>query len=91
MSMITYVRGIIPADEKYKEMLSIYNACEKAQVTIPEEVMEFFNRGNPNPNGMEIEIKRSLKEVHEDGCNGFIVDISKLPKNVKLIKFVNSW
>jgi hypothetical protein len=91
MSMSTYVRGIIPADERYKEMLSIYNACKKAQVTIPEEVMEFFIRNEPDPNGMVIEIQRSLKELHEDGCNGFIVDISKLPKNVKLIKFVNSW
>ena len=89
--MSTSVRGVIPPDKEFKKMMDVYDACEKAGVPIPKEVDKFFNYSTPDPVGMEVEINDCVEELSDGGIAGYLVDLSKVPKNVKFIKFENSW
>lgn len=93
MSMSTSVSGFRPPDEKWKKMKAIWDSCEKADIAVPDEVENFFDGGPPDDLGVEIDLE------HLDCCNpygsddggGFEVKISKLPKDIKIIRFCNSW
>ncbi len=91
MSMSTEIIGFIPPDEKWKKMKAIWDSCEVAGVDPPAEVEEFFEDGPPDPNGQEKDIP--MKEWNNDdmNANGFEIEVAKIPKNVKIIRFYNSW
>lgn len=91
MSMSTHVVGFVPPDAKWKKMKAAWDACTKAGVPVPEEVTEFFNYEAPDSNGVEIDIKEAVPQYRRDMCEGFDVDVSKLPKHVSVIRFYNSW
>lgn len=94
MSMSTYVMGIWPPDDRFKEMLNVYRACEEAGVTIPTEVETFFNDDVPNESGVVTQLKLEDDAVNPwqgDDASGLEVDLRKLPADVKTIRFVNSW
>jgi len=89
--MSTNVVAFRPADEKWKQMKAVYDACDKAGVSIPEEVDDFFNGEPPDEAGVEVAIAHAMQEWNDDGGEGYEVDISKLPKDIKIIRFYNSW
>jgi len=96
--MHSYVKGVKPADAKYKKMLAIYEQCREAQVSLPKEVAEFFNGEDgdaPDPKGVVVSLRVTkdgpVQEYHDDMREGFDVDITKLPKDVTIIRFVNSY
>lgn len=91
--MCTYVYGIAPPDEKFRQMKAIWDNCTAAGVSIPNEVDEFFNFEPPDQDGVKIELKEAhgVAEFKDDSTEGLVVDIDKLPKHVKLLKFCNSW
>jgi hypothetical protein len=95
MGMSMSVKGIIPGtDERFQSMLRIYRECESAGITVPLAVLEFFNHEEPDPVGIVVDIKDAVNryEAPKDyAAEGFEVDISKLPKDVKLVRFVNSY
>jgi hypothetical protein len=93
MSMSTHVYGVRPPDKKWKRMKAVYDSCEAAGVEPPEEVSEFFGYDTPDPDGVVIELEQheSCAEVDEFGMNGYDVDLSKLPKDVTILRFRNSW
>lgn len=92
MGMSTYVVGFRPADKKWEEMLAIWNMCKKAKVAIPDEVVDFFDDCDPNGKpGLEIEIEGALEEYTSDYQNGFTLDVTKLPKDVRYVRFINSY
>jgi len=88
MGMSTYVRGVLD-DKEYENMLDIYNACKKANVEIPEEVLEYFQDIEPN-GGKVVEVQYE-EEDSNDYSLSYIVDLSKLDKKIKKIIFTNSW
>ena len=69
MGMSTNTVGIIPADEKWKEMKLIYDTCLKNKIEIPKKVNEFFNDEEPDEKGVKIYLKY---EKWDDGdmCSG---------------------
>lgn len=89
MGMSTHVTGIKPADEKFKEMEHIYRSCEKAGIHPPEEVTNFFEEEEPDPRGVCVEIKSH--EWGRDCSDGVEVYLDELPKDVKIIRFYNSY
>lgn len=92
MSMSIYVVGFRPADAKWKKMKHIYDACVTAGVSIPEEVDKFFDNESPGDKpGKEIGIDTAVTEYNAEMCEGFEVDITKLPSDVKIIRFYNSY
>lgn len=99
MSMSTHLVGIKPPDDKWKAMKAVYDACVKARITTPVEVGAFFNGEVPEERGVVIELANSYdKPYHDavekfstDGENGFVVNVGLLPKDVKFLKFYNSY
>jgi hypothetical protein len=92
MSMGTHVIGFRPPDEKYKKMLKAYQACVDAGIVTPREVDDFFNNLTPDPNGIEVELNKAVTAWTDgDMCQGYEVDVTKLPKDVKIIRFYNSY
>ena len=94
MSMSTYVYGLKPPDEKWKSMKAIYDSCLAAGVDAPKEVEEFFEYDCPDEKG----VRAGISHVHKccsdyanDGEQGYEIDVSLLPKDIKIIRFVNSW
>lgn len=90
MGMSTHVIGFRPPDKKWEEMKTVWDACEKAGVPVPDSVMKFFEYSPPDKSGVEVEIKDAYTRYIKDGYDGFEVDISKLPKDVKVSRFFNS-
>lgn len=95
MGMSSYVVGFRPADKKWEEMLAIWNMCKKAKVAIPEEVIDFFDDCDPNGKpGLDVSLPEDAVEEynHDKHCqSGYTVDVSKLPKDVRYVRFINSW
>lgn len=97
MSMSKYVQGIVPPDDKFKKMLALYRQCEDAGVSIPAEVVKFFNGEEPDEAGVIINLtydkkhKGVVTEDGEDSREWTEIDLTKLPPNVKKIRFVMSW
>lgn len=95
MSMSTYVVGFKPPDETWKKMKAVWDACEVAGIKIPDEVMEYFNHERPDDIGvkmnMSIKTHECLSEYSGDGESGYEIDVTKLPKDVTVIRFCNSW
>lgn len=98
MRMSTHVKGIKPADEKYQKMLAIYEQCEDAGVSIPKEVDAFFEHEKPDPIGVVVDItdrKRypGVVETYSehDAAQGFQIHLDRVPKDIKIIRFQNSW
>lgn len=93
MGMSTHIVGIKPPDAKWSRMKSIYDACIAAQVTLPKEVVAFFDGEVPDDRGVLVYIERlpCVSKVNDASGSGFTVDITKLPPDVKEIQFLNSW
>ncbi len=95
MSMSTSVVGFVPPDKKFKKMLAVYEACELAGVEIPKEVDTFFNGEIPDPSGVVISLSGgehpAVTAWNDDISEGFEVELDKLPKDIKVLRFYNSW
>lgn len=91
--MSTHVVGFKPPDDKWKKMKAAWDACEEAEIEVPEEVEEFFGGEPPDEAGVTVEIDghECCKEYSEEGSSGYEIDISKLPKDVRIIRVYNSW
>ena len=93
MGMNTYVEGVIPPDDKYKQYLKIYRDCERLGVSIPKEVDDFFGHQEPEDGGMAIDLHAHpcCSEYNAEMREGLIIDLRLVPPHVKLIRFCNSW
>lgn len=93
MSMGTHIKGIRPADDKFKKMLAAYRACEAVGIRPPDDVCDFFNGDTPSDNGLLVSLEdhKAVTEYSDDMVSGFDVEIAKLPKDIKIIRFYNSW
>ena len=93
MGMSTNVVGIVPADEKYKQMVAAAKALELAGLGITDEINEFFDWEWPiNEGGMVVDInKEAISEYNADMEQGYDIDISKLDPKIKTIRFTNSY
>lgn len=95
MGMRTSIDGFVPPNEKFKKMLTIYEACESAGVKIPKEVETFFNGQLPDSKGIVIHLPAdkhpAVTAWQDDMAEGFEVELDKLPKSIKVLRFYNSW
>jgi hypothetical protein len=67
-----------------------------ADVEVPREVSRYFEDGDPDPAGVEIREDElssagALRGWEDDYRKGVEVDVTKLPKDVTVIRFYNSW
>lgn len=92
MGMSTQVVGFIPRDENWEKMKGVYDACQSANVPVPEEVLNFFGEGGPDEIGREVELPSTCtREWKVYMKNGIEVDVRKLPPNVTILRFYNSY
>jgi hypothetical protein len=93
MGMSTHVYGVIPADTKYKKMAEIYKQCSELHVTVPAEVLKFFNHEPPDDKGVLIPLEKleCCDKYNEDMREGYEIEIARLPLDVKYVRFVNSY
>jgi hypothetical protein len=101
MGMSTHVVGFVPPDEQWQKYRDVYFACQAAGIKLPQEIEYYFDGREPSENGMEIELEPNYGEkANKEGSvvrwqnehgSGYEVDLSKLPKNVKHLRFYNSW
>lgn len=91
MSMSTHVIGFVPPDGRWARMKAIWDACTAANVPIPAEVGEFFGGEEPDDAGVEVELPVTPWDDRGGGRAGYELDVSLIPKHVKIIRFYNSW
>lgn len=99
MSMSTHLVGIKPPDKKWKAMKAAYDACIEADIPVPEEVEKFFEYEVPDSKGVPIELSKQIGGVlafgvtyfTEEGKSGYEVELDKLPEDIKILRFYNSW
>lgn len=93
MGMSTHVIGFRPPDKQYKEYQKIYEACTKAKISVPKEVSDFFDGYEPDDEGFEVDLEdeECVSEWNDEYRSGFEIDISLLPKDMKIIRVYNSW
>jgi len=93
MSMSTHIVAIVAPNEEFNKKLKAYKACEDAGVQPPNELLRFFRYEEPNPDGtiIDIELFSFVKQYNEEGRSGFDIDVSKIDKNIKTIRFYNSF
>lgn len=93
MGMSTHVYGIKPPDAKWKKMKAAYEACQAAGIDPPEELDDFFGGEAPDEAGVLVDLVESKIATEWEGemDSGYQVDIKKLPKDVTVIRFINSF
>lgn len=93
MSMSTHVIGFRPPDDKWKKMKAVWEACAKAGVEVPDDVLDFFNHVAPDDRGVEVELEKlpCTKKYGGNMKEGFEVDVTKLPAGVTVLRFYNAY
>jgi hypothetical protein len=93
MGMSTYVQGFVPPTGKWQSYKNIWEACEAAHVEAPTEVQEFFDYEPPDDNGVVVDINDAVVNYSDANTTSerWEVDITKLPKDVTVVRFVNSY
>ena len=93
--MSTHLIGIKPPDDKWKKMKAAYDACADAGVDPPKEVMEFFSGGLPDDDGVIVDLSPKMGTAVEKwngaSCSGLQVELDKLSKDIKILRFYNTW
>lgn len=84
--------GLVPPDERWKDMKAIWDACKVAGVEPPEEVHNFFRGSEPEPSGIVVDIPQrpySYSDKFGEHTIGIEIRVDDIPENVKLIRFYN--
>jgi len=93
MSMSTRVIGFKPPDKKWNEMKAIWDACEEAEIEVPDAVLDFFDGAEPDSSGVAVELP--VTEWIDADCGGsgygYELKTSDIPEHVSVIRFYNSW
>ena len=88
MGVSYHVEGIRPPDEKYKKMAAAWKACDAVGIEPPEDVLDFFDGEEPDGKGLKVDISVAVTECGPEGMDYYDVDLSKLPKNITIVRFV---
>lgn len=93
MSMSTHIVGFRPADDKWRKMKAVYDACQDAGTQVPDSVIRFFDYAPPDEAGVEVDIEKTdaVTEWRGDMREGFEVDLTQLPEGITVIRFYNSY
>lgn len=93
MSMSTSIVGFRPPDEKFKKYETVWHSCMTAGIPVPQEVGDFFDWSEPDQHGVRVDLDKygCVEEWGNDNAEGMEINIKKLPKDVTVIRFYNSW
>lgn len=96
--MSTHITAFIPdSDPTYQKHLAVFKACQNADVSLPKETADYFGSNEPyyglEEEKLEFKLEKGIhyKEWSAEMCQGFEIDINKIPKEVSKIRFYNSY
>lgn len=84
-------------NEELKKIQIIIDNCNDLRIPIPEKITEILMNDYCGLNEFSFEKKGEIKvdipyrEYHNEYQEGLEIDVDKIPKKVKTIRFVNSW
>ena len=89
MSMSTHVEGVMPADERWKQMKAVHDACTAAGLEVPAQVVAYFGFEVPDDAGavMLLDHRHGVRRWHREGRRGFDVELALLPEDVAIVRF----
>jgi hypothetical protein len=97
MGMSTHVVAFRDMDGEFAKMLEAKLFCDSRGLSYPEEVKTYF-KGLAGESEkllreemLAVDISDIIRKWRDDGDEGYEVDVSQLPKEVKTIRFYNSW
>lgn len=113
MGMSTHVVAVRQLDNasEFNKMLQVKAACETANISYPQECVDFFKKVSgchPGESeevlieyaqdinleydtGKYPELKGICSEYKSDMCEGYEIDVRKIPPWIEKIRFYNSW
>lgn len=93
MSMSTRIVGFVEPDADYQRKVAAWKACKAAGISPPPELDKLFDGAAPDDAGMEVKIADTAITRHSpyDCADAWDVDITKLPKGVRVVRFINSY
>lgn len=94
MGMNTYVEGFKPPDDLWRKHKAVWDACRSAGVPAPNETLRYFENDTPDDSGVRVDkaaLGDAVKEYEAEMQNGYEIDVRKLPKDVVIVRVVNSW
>jgi hypothetical protein len=96
--MSTHVTGVRDLDGQFARMIAAKLACEAAGVGYPQELRDYFGCSVADDESyhreeMEsVDISAAIEKSHpHDAADAWTVDLSKLPEEVKAIRFCNRY
>lgn len=98
MGMSTSVVGVRELNGGlFDKMVKVKLACEDARIGYPKEVKEYFGKNYDATVELirqemeEVDMTHHLTRINKDSVDGWEVDLSKLPIEIKAIRFRNSY
>ncbi len=96
MGMSTHVSGYKPPDDLWKQMKAAYDACLALKIAIPGPVAAFFNGDPPDEAGVEVSQKQlieagAVSSYRAQSCEGFVINVKKIPSDVTIIRVYNAY
>jgi len=93
MGMSVHIKGIRDLSKRFDKMMAVKEACDKARIDYPADVYDFFG-----PEACEdreylatemetIEIEVERPRAGHAAEDRYEIDLSKLPEDVKKIRF----
>ena len=90
MGLSIHIVGFKPADEKWEKMKAVWESCEAAGIPIPPDVEKFFRWEKPDESGVTVDrsaLGSAVEEFSNMEASGFQVDLTRLHKDVKILRF----
>lgn len=78
--------AVTPANEKWKTMKAVWDACMEAKVHVPDAVLDFFDDQTPDEAGVIVNIEHQ-EGANDEGCF-WEVDLSTIPKDATKIRMI---
>ena len=91
MSMSMHLVGIKPADETWKKMKDVWDACDSAGIKVPDSVLAFFKNEPPDDDGVTVDLSDDGFDWKGDMEEGYTVILSDLDPTIKKLRFYCSW
>ena len=96
MGMSVHIEAFRPPNEKWKRLKAVYDSCVAAGIDPPDDVAEFFNYEGPDNAGVKLcldypQVHECLSEWRGEASSGYEIDLTKLPKDITILRFYNSW
>lgn len=93
MGMSTHIEGFVEPTETWLKYKAVWDACLKANIPTPEEVVQFFNGIYPDDSGKMFNLEGAsyVRPYWKEGVEGFEIRVDEIPESMKVIRFYNSW